>query len=94
MELVQGGCLYISGPPGTGKSALLNEVLGDLENSEVSINKATINCMVIQDPKAIYSRMLEEFWPLDSPPVASRDGMEELENMFTGEAESDDDNGL
>src|SRR5690606_10015592 len=59
IEGVQGGCLYISGPPGTGKSALLNEVLGEIDNN-VSLNKATINCMVIQDPRAIYSRMLEE----------------------------------
>ncbi|KAF8464563.1 P-loop containing nucleoside triphosphate hydrolase protein [Kalaharituber pfeilii] len=75
----QGGCLYISGPPGTGKSAMLNETLSEIEGK---VNKAYINCMVVKDPKGIYKRLLEEFWAEEMGDVESKDGMEELETLF------------
>ena len=77
----KGGCLYMSGPPGTGKSALLNEVLGELE-SQGAVRKAVVNCMVMQDPKGIYATLLQEFWETGMEEVRSRDGLEELQGIF------------
>ncbi|KAF9189953.1 AAA ATPase [Haplosporangium sp. Z 767] len=58
------GSLYISGQPGTGKTALLNEVLRDMEPkmkaASHEIKTLMVNCMMIKDPKLVYSKLLEE----------------------------------
>lgn len=74
-----GGCLYISGAPGTGKSAFLNEILAGLSGK---VNQAYVNCMVIKDPKGIYGTLVGEFW--DEGELLSKDGKEELERLFVG----------
>ncbi|KAA8901848.1 P-loop containing nucleoside triphosphate hydrolase protein [Sphaerosporella brunnea] len=57
-----GGCLYITGPPGCGKSALLTEIMGELAgDAKVSIKKAWINCMSLHTPNAIYASLLDSF---------------------------------
>ena len=82
----KGGCLYISGAPGTGKSALLNETLEGIEhNGAAGVKKTYVNCMVVKDPKGIYARLLEEFWNTEEMGnVESKDGMDELERLFIG----------
>ncbi|KAI9814738.1 MAG: AAA ATPase [Pycnora praestabilis] len=52
-----GGCLYISGPPGTGKSALVNEVCEDFKSME-SVKTAYINCMSLKDSKDVYGKLI------------------------------------
>ncbi|KAL8661817.1 MAG: hypothetical protein Q9202_005243 [Teloschistes flavicans] len=42
-----GRCLYVSGPPGTGKSALVREVCQDLNNC-AHLRKAYVNCMSVK----------------------------------------------
>lgn len=58
------GSLYISGQPGTGKTALLKEILRDMkpemEEGEHEIKTMVINCMTIKDPRLVYSKLLEE----------------------------------
>ncbi|KAF8533927.1 P-loop containing nucleoside triphosphate hydrolase protein [Trichophaea hybrida] len=57
-----GGCLYISGPPGCGKSALLTEIMGELAGDQnYSIQKAWINCMSLHTPSSIYASLLDSF---------------------------------
>ncbi|KAI5811470.1 cell division control protein [Peziza echinospora] len=83
VENGKGGCLYISGPPGTGKSALLGETLSEVQSeSDTTVQKAYVNCMVMKDPKGIYARLLEEFWTENMGDVESKDGMDELEKLF------------
>lgn len=73
-----GGCLYISGPPGCGKSALLMEMMGELVGDEThSVKKAWINCMSLHTPGAIYGSLLESF----SPATTSAD-LADLEALF------------
>lgn len=55
-----GGCIYVSGPPGTGKSALAGEVIDNITSSKV-IHKICINCMSIRNSKDLYSHLLEAF---------------------------------
>ncbi|EKG14663.1 ATPase AAA+ type core [Macrophomina phaseolina MS6] len=52
------GCLYISGPPGTGKSALVNEVCQEVNMP--SVKRAYINCMSAKSAGEIYVKLLEE----------------------------------
>ncbi|KAF9420893.1 AAA ATPase [Entomortierella beljakovae] len=58
------GSLYISGQPGTGKTALLKEIMRDMESewrkAEHDIKVVNINCMTIKDPKHIYQKLLDE----------------------------------
>ncbi|KAL9612861.1 MAG: hypothetical protein Q9167_002545 [Letrouitia subvulpina] len=56
---MSGRCLYVSGPPGTGKSALINEICNGLEANS-SVRKANINCMSIKGAKDIYLKMIND----------------------------------
>ncbi|KAM5356007.1 hypothetical protein ACJ41O_002653 [Fusarium nematophilum] len=51
------GCLYVSGPPGTGKSAMITEMTqkyADLKN----VRAAYINCMSVKSSKDLYTTLL------------------------------------
>ncbi|KAI0908111.1 P-loop containing nucleoside triphosphate hydrolase protein [Ustulina deusta] len=54
-----GGCIYVSGPPGTGKSAMVNEVTQALVDS-TPVKKAYVNCMSIKSSKDLYETLLEQ----------------------------------
>lgn len=64
MLTAKAGSLYISGQPGTGKTALLKEVMRDMDSelkvAEHDVNVVLINCMTIKDPKMVYHKLLEE----------------------------------
>ncbi|CAG8615362.1 6454_t:CDS:2, partial [Acaulospora colombiana] len=58
------GSLYITGAPGTGKTALVNEVWNGMKNTiknetKCSIEFIMINCMNVDDPKRIFAKLLE-----------------------------------
>ncbi|KAJ8930389.1 hypothetical protein NQ314_016816 [Rhamnusium bicolor] len=53
------GSLYISGPPGTGKTASLNKILEE-EDISSQLCKVYVNCTSIKSPTAIYSRIAKE----------------------------------
>ncbi|KAI1304462.1 P-loop containing nucleoside triphosphate hydrolase protein [Xylaria venustula] len=61
------GCIYVSGPPGTGKSAMVNEVTQALVDS-TPVKKVYVNCMSIKSSKDLYETILEQIAdPLDFP---------------------------
>lgn len=53
------GCLYVSGPPGTGKSAMVNEITNEVVAGSSSLRKAYINCMSIKSSKDLYMTLLD-----------------------------------
>jgi cell division control protein 6 len=53
-----GGCTYVSGPPGTGKSAMVKEVMETFETSS-TLKKSYINCMSIKTSRDLCERLLE-----------------------------------
>ncbi|KAI0342036.1 P-loop containing nucleoside triphosphate hydrolase protein [Trametopsis cervina] len=55
--------LYISGSPGTGKTALVNSLLGDMRDdlSDASVAVVTVNCMALNSMDALLERLIEEF---------------------------------
>lgn len=59
LESRNGGCLYISGPPGTGKSAMVQEVCKDLDLSNVRVSH--VNCASMRVSRDVYSRLVQDF---------------------------------
>jgi cell division control protein 6 len=73
------GCIYISGPPGTGKSAFVDNVCRDV-SSNVSTKTGYINCMSVKNATDLYRTLLEEF--VDITEVAEGDEMDALKELF------------
>ncbi|KHN99911.1 cell division control protein Cdc6 [Metarhizium album ARSEF 1941] len=53
------GCLYVSGAPGTGKSAMITEMTRGFSNQD-SVKSVYINCMSIKSSKDLYTTLLAE----------------------------------
>ncbi|KAK1989821.1 cell division control protein [Colletotrichum falcatum] len=73
------GCLYISGPPGTGKSAMVKEVTGELTQS-TTVRQAYVNCMSVKSSKDLYNTLLD-LLGYDSD-LSETMAMEELQKVF------------
>lgn len=54
-----GRCLYVSGPPGTGKSALVAEVCHEIQ-SDPNVRTTYINCMGVKCSKDILRKLTED----------------------------------
>lgn len=54
----QAASLYISGPPGTGKTSCLMSVI---EKMQKEISFAFVNCMTVSNPNDIYASIAREF---------------------------------
>ncbi|KAK4561179.1 AAA ATPase [Recurvomyces mirabilis] len=53
------GCLYVSGPPGTGKSALVDEVCQRYKD-EVNVRISVVNCMSVRNAKDLAQKLQED----------------------------------
>lgn len=81
----KGGCLYVSGPPGTGKSAMVEEVCHELDLTTVKI--AHVNCASMRGPRDVYSKLVEEF--CDDSQVFKKSEADRLKSMFMPDKSSD-----
>ncbi|KAL4797238.1 putative cell division control protein Cdc6 [Aspergillus venezuelensis] len=73
-----GGCMYVSGPPGTGKSALVREVLEGIDLK--SVRAAQINCASMRTARDVYSKLLEDLG--DDGEIFKKSEVERLKSMF------------
>lgn len=78
-----GGCLYVSGPPGTGKSALLNEVCEHHRESG-SVSMSVVNCMSVRNTKDLSGKLEEDLRLQEDA------GFEYLRSCFTGSKSKDE----
>jgi cell division control protein 6 len=84
------GALYLSGLPGTGKSALLSEVLAKCVanvqgmDSEYSINVADINCVTVGAASNVFVKIHEAFSSKDNLHVNESDTGANEEVLFFG----------
>ena len=53
------GCLYVSGPPGTGKSALVDEVMHQFEGT-ANMTPCVVNCMSVRNTKDLSGKLCED----------------------------------
>ncbi|XP_077462333.1 cell division control protein 6 homolog isoform X2 [Stigmatopora argus] len=56
----QPGSLYISGPPGTGKTACLNCVLRDMKEELSHVQTLVVNCMTLRSSHGIFPLLAEK----------------------------------
>ncbi|KAJ4297192.1 AAA ATPase [Collariella sp. IMI 366227] len=75
-----GGCLYVSGPPGTGKSAMVNKITEEAVSESGFVRKAYINCMSIKTTKDLYIALLDQLG--DESDMAESDIVEALQKLF------------
>lgn len=73
------GCIYVSGPPGTGKSAFVSDVCRTAE-ADASVKTGYINCMSVKNAVDLYRTLLEGF--VDITEISEGDEMEELRRLF------------
>ncbi|KAL9045605.1 MAG: hypothetical protein Q9214_001379 [Letrouitia sp. 1 TL-2023] len=85
INAMSGRCLYVSGPPGTGKSALINEICNGLEANS-SVRKANINCMSIKGAKDIYLKLVNDLG--ENIEEAVIDEVKHLQSIFCPKTKS------
>ncbi|KAH7391956.1 cell division control protein Cdc6 [Pyrenochaeta sp. MPI-SDFR-AT-0127] len=73
------GCIYVSGPPGTGKSAFVNQVCYAVA-SESTVKTGYINCMSVKNALDLYRTLLEQF--VDITEIVEGEEMEALHALF------------
>ncbi|KRT85677.1 AAA protein [Oryctes borbonicus] len=75
------GTMYISGPPGTGKTALLSIILNDPE-IHPKFQKVYVNCTSIKSSTSIYSRITGDL-KIKCSGRAEKDYIHAIENYIT-----------
>ncbi|KAK4230488.1 cell division control protein 18 [Podospora fimiseda] len=73
------GCLYVSGPPGTGKSAMVNSIADETAAESESVKKAYINCMSIKSSKDLYITLLDQL--ASETDLSETDAVEALQKL-------------
>lgn len=81
------GCLYVSGPPGTGKSAMITELIQGYEKRE-GVQTAYINCMSIKSSKDLYINLLSALG-LSGDGLNELDAVAALQKTFYPKEETD-----
>ncbi|MCJ1431718.1 AAA ATPase [Xylographa pallens] len=74
-----GRCMYVSGPPGTGKSALVSEVCGGLDIAD-DVRMAYINCMSVKSSEDIAEKLIQDLE--GDKTVSGIDGSADLKTLF------------
>ncbi|KAF3392337.1 Cell division control protein 18 [Talaromyces pinophilus] len=87
MQSRTGSCIYVSGPPGTGKSATIDEVCRDL-NVDAVVKSAHVNCVSMRSARDIYGKLLDSL--CDDYDVFAMSETEKLKSMFVPTKKSDD----
>lgn len=81
------GCIYVSGPPGTGKSAMINEVTQELVE-QGTVKKVYINCMSIKSSKDLYGTLLDQI--CDESDIPEDDAATAVQKLFIPRKKSTD----
>ncbi|XP_075767654.1 cell division control protein 6 homolog [Pelodiscus sinensis] len=79
------GSLYVSGAPGTGKTACLSRILQDLQNDLPGSKTIVLNCMSLSSSQAVFPAIAEQLGQQGSSKVAGRDLVRKLEKQLTAE---------
>ncbi|XP_031324015.1 cell division control protein 6 homolog isoform X2 [Camelus dromedarius] len=78
------GSLYLSGAPGTGKTACLSRILQDLKELK-GFKTIMLNCMSLRSAQAVFPAIAQEVCQEEVYRPAGKDMMRKLENHMTAE---------
>ncbi|NWU51937.1 CDC6 protein, partial [Dromas ardeola] len=76
------GSLYISGAPGTGKTACLSRVLLDCKDELAGSKTIVLNCMALSSPQGVFPAVGQQ---LGLPVATGREGVRRLEKQLTAQ---------
>ncbi|KAM9255151.1 cell division control protein 6 homolog [Cariama cristata] len=76
------GSLYISGAPGTGKTACVSRVLLDCKDELAGSKTIVLNCMSLSSPPGVFPAVAQQ---LGLPVAAGREGVRRLEKQLTSQ---------
>ncbi|XP_004684280.1 PREDICTED: cell division control protein 6 homolog [Condylura cristata] len=79
------GSLYLSGAPGTGKTACLSRILQDLKKELQDFKTIMLNCMSLRSAQAVFPAIAQEICQEGVSRPAGKDMMKKLENHMTVE---------
>ncbi|XP_069399509.1 cell division control protein 6 homolog [Ovis canadensis] len=79
------GSLYLSGAPGTGKTACLSRILQDLKKELKGFKTIVLNCMSLRSAQAVFPAIAQEICQEEVSRPAGKDMMRKLENHMTAE---------
>ncbi|KAJ2356668.1 AAA ATPase [Coemansia erecta] len=80
VEQGRGGSMYVSGNPGTGKTACLQALI---KQSAASFRSVLVNCVPLTRPNEVYAAILRA---LDIEPARADSALAELEQLACGRA--------
>ncbi|KTW32147.1 AAA family ATPase CDC6 [Pneumocystis jirovecii RU7] len=78
MKQKQGGSLYVCGPPGTGKTVIITDIV-EQQFTGKNITSASINC-IAQDPKNIYSEVYRKLFK--KVEISEKKAFEQLKKLI------------
>lgn len=79
------GSLYLSGAPGTGKTACLSRILQDFQKEVKSFKPIVLNCMSLRSAQAVFPAIAQEIGRQELCRAAGKDLMRRLEKHLTAE---------
>ncbi|XP_053426805.1 cell division control protein 6 homolog [Nycticebus coucang] len=79
------GSLYLSGAPGTGKTACLSRILQDLKKELKGFKNIMLNCMSLRTAQAVFPAIAQEICQEEVSRPAGKDMMRKLEKHMTAE---------
>ncbi|XP_032019430.1 cell division control protein 6 homolog isoform X1 [Hylobates moloch] len=79
------GSLYLSGAPGTGKTACLSRILQDLKKELKGFKTIMLNCMSLRSAQAVFPAIAQEICQEEVSRPAGKDMMRKLEKHMTTE---------
>nr|XP_002119530.1 cell division control protein 6 homolog [Ciona intestinalis] len=83
VETKKSGSLYISGAPGTGKSACLSQALSDPKVTSKLAQSISINCMSVRTASQIYQQIATEMGANSKESKSARTALKFIENDLT-----------
>lgn len=79
------GSLYLSGAPGTGKTACLSRILQDFKKEVKGFKSILLNCMSLRSAQAVFPAIAQEIGREELCRPAGKDLMRKLEKHLTAE---------